>query len=228
MVNLLFDYDGTLHDSLAIYAPAVRAAYDDLAARGLAVGGPPEMETIRRWIGMAPSEMWEQFQPQLSFQEKQAGGARIGQRMQELVEAGRAQLYPGVPQVLNELKAQDVRMLLLSNCPVSYLRAHAACFGLERWFDGLYCGEKFDYRPKYEILPILQARWPGEFLVIGDREQDMEMARRCGVRAVGCLYGYGSREELSRATWLAQRPEEILDFVCNAMFDSGVGSKQGK
>ena len=88
MVNLLFDYDGTLHDSLAIYAPAVLAAYNDLAARGVAVGDAPDRETIQRWIGMAPSEMWEQFQPQLSSQEKQAGGAYIGRRMQELVEAG--------------------------------------------------------------------------------------------------------------------------------------------
>ena len=56
MVNLLFDYDGTLHDSLAIYAPAVLAAYDDLASRGLALGDPPDRETIQRWIGMTPSE----------------------------------------------------------------------------------------------------------------------------------------------------------------------------
>lgn len=213
MVQLLFDYDGTLHDSLAIYAPAVRAAYDDLAARGLAVGGPPDQETIRRWIGMAPSEMWDQFQPQLSSQEKQAGGARIGRRMGELVEEGKARLYPGVPQVLDELKKRGVGMLLLSNCPVSYLRAHTACFGLERWFDGLYCGEEFDYRPKYEILPILKRRWPGEFLVIGDREQDMEMARKNQVPAVGCTYGYGSLEELSGATWLAHSPLELLDCV---------------
>lgn len=218
MVNLLFDYDGTLHDSLAIYAPAVRAAYDALAARGLTEGEPPSVEAIRRWIGMAPSEMWEQFQPQLSFGEKQAGGTYIGRRMQELAEAGRARLYPGVPLVLDELKALGVGMLLLSNCPVSYLRAHTACFGLERWFDGLYCGEEFHYLPKYEILPILQARWPGEFLVIGDREQDMEMARKNQAPAVGCLYGYGSREELAGATWLAKTPEEIpglvREFLC--------------
>lgn len=215
MVTLLFDYDGTLHDSLAIYAPAVRAAYDELAARGIAEGEPPSMEAIRRWIGMAPSEMWEQFQPQLSSQEKQAGGVYIGRRMQELVEEGKARLYPSVSQVLDELKALGVRMLLLSNCPVSYLRAHTACFG---WFDGLYCGEECDYRPKYEILPILQARWPGEFLVIGDREQDMEMVRKNQAPAVGCLYGYGSREELAGATWLAKTPEEIpglvREFLC--------------
>lgn len=213
MVYLLFDYDGTLHDSLAIYAPAVREAYDDLAERGLAVGGPPDLETIRQWIGLSPQAMWDQFQPNLSREEKQAGSAQVGRRMQELVEEGRAQLYPGVPQVLEELKKRGVGMLLLSNCPVSYLQAHTACFGLERWFDGLYCGEEFHYLPKYEILPILKKCWPGEFLVVGDREQDMEMARRNQVPAVGCTYGYGNQEELSKATWLANSPQELLGCV---------------
>ena len=35
MPNLLFDYDGTLHDSMKIYAPSVQLAWDRLAAKGL-------------------------------------------------------------------------------------------------------------------------------------------------------------------------------------------------
>lgn len=209
MVNLLFDYDGTLHDSLAIYAPAVREAYDDLAARGLAAAGPPDPETIRQWVGLPPAEMWDRFQPDLSPSEKQACSARVGERMLELVREGRARLYDGVPEVLDHLKARGVRMLLLSNCPVSYLQAHTAQFGLERWFDGLYCGEQFGYRPKHAIFPELRDRWPGEFLVIGDRAQDMEIALRNRQRAVGCLYGYGSPDELSGADWLARSPLDL-------------------
>lgn len=213
MVYLLFDYDGTLHDSLAIYAPAVQEAYDTLVAKGLAQPKTWDRETIRQWIGLSPQAMWDQFQPHLSREEKQAGSTQIGRRMQELAEEGQARLYPGVPQVLDALKARGVGMLLLSNCPVSYLQAHTACFELERWFDGLYCGEEFAYRPKYEILPILQSRWPGDFLVLGDRDQDMEMARRCGVPAIGCTYGYGSPEELSGADWLAHNPQDLPGCV---------------
>lgn len=213
MVQLLFDYDGTLHDSLAIYAPAVQQAYDTLVSKGLAQPKTWDRDTIRHWIGLSPEEMWNRFQPHLSQEEKQAGSAQIGRRMQELVEEGRARLYPGAPQVLDELKKRGVGMLLLSNCPVSYLQAHTACFGLERWFDGLYCGEEFGYRPKYEILPLLQIRWPGDFVVIGDRDQDMEMARRCGVPAIGCRYGYGSPEELAGADWLADSPQDLLECV---------------
>lgn len=54
--------------------------------------------------------------------------------------------------------------------------------------------------------------------MIGDREQDVEMARKNQAPAVGCLYGYGSREELAGATWLAKTPEEIpglvREFLC--------------
>ena len=54
MTGLLFDYDGTLHESLRIYAPAMQAVYDGLSDRGLA---PPRQLTdreVRSWIGMPP------------------------------------------------------------------------------------------------------------------------------------------------------------------------------
>lgn len=213
MVNLLFDYDGTLHDSLAIYAPAVQAAYDTLVAKGYAAPKTWPRETIRQWIGLTPQEMWDRFQPNLPREEQLARSTQVGEEMLALIGQGRAQLYPGVPQVLDRLKGMGLRLLLLSNCPAAYLQAHKACFGLERWFDGLYCGEEFQYRPKHEILPILRMKWQGTFLVIGDREQDVEMARRNHVPAVGCLYSYGSREELARADQLIQNVEELPALV---------------
>ncbi|WP_444643122.1 hypothetical protein ACRQU7_01245 [Caproiciproducens sp. R1] len=35
MANLIFDYDGTLHESLYIYAPAFRLGYPHLVRKGL-------------------------------------------------------------------------------------------------------------------------------------------------------------------------------------------------
>lgn len=213
MVNLLFDYDGTLHDSLQIYAPAFQAAYDRLAERGCVSPRVWSLSEIRQWIGLSPKEMWDRFQPDLPEEEKQAASILIGQRMLELIRAGRARLYPGVPEALDALRGEGYRLLLLSNCPVSYLQAHTDCFGLDRLFHGLYCGEQFGYRPKYEIFPELHARWGDSFIVIGDRAQDMEIAARNGPPAVGCLYGYGSQEELSAADLLIQSPSELCSAI---------------
>lgn len=90
MVHLLFDYDGTLHDCLAIYAPAVQEAYDTLVARGYAAPKTWDKEAVRPWIGLSPAKMWERFQPHLPPAEKQARSAQIGQRMLKLAQAGKA------------------------------------------------------------------------------------------------------------------------------------------
>lgn len=181
MVNLLFDYDGTLHDSLQIYAPAFQAAYDRLTELGCAEPRRWSADEVRQWIGLTPEDMWDRFMPDLPTEEKRASGTLIGSRMLELIQGGRARLYPDVPEVLTALKQRDFRLLLLSNCPVSYLEAHAKYFQLDRYFQGLYCGEAFGYRPKYEICRELQTWYDGPFLVIGDRRQDMEIARRNGL-----------------------------------------------
>ena len=213
MVNLLFDYDGTLHDSLRIYAPAVQAAWDRLADLGHAAPRTWEPEKLRRWIGLSPQEMWDRCLPALPQKEKAFSSRFVGEQMLALIQAGRAQLYPGVPQLLTALRREGFRLLLLSSCPRSYLHAHSRQFGLDAWFDGLYCGEEFLYRPKYEIVPELQIRHRGAFLVIGDRRQDVEAARKNGLPAVGCRYGYGGPGELDQADRIAEEPAQILSCI---------------
>ena len=77
------------------------------------------------------------------------------------------------------------------------------------------------YRPKYEIFSQLRPRYDGTFAVIGDRIQDMEIARRNGLPAIGCLYGYGGRKELSGADWMVQAPSQLLSCVMGIPADGG-------
>ena len=213
MVNLLFDYDGTLHDSLQIYAPAFQMAYDRLAGQGYVEPRVWRKEQIRQWIGLSPAEMWDRFQPELPEAEKERSSVLIGRRMLELIRAGKARLYPDVPEILTVLRQPGIRLLLLSNRPSSYLQAHREQFGLDTYFHSLFCGEQFHYRPKYEICRELQRCCEGDFLVIGDRRQDIEIAQRNGLRAIGCRYGYGCAEELSGADWTVDNPFQLIACV---------------
>ena len=55
--------------------------------------------------------------------------------------------------------------------------------------------------------------------MVGDRCYDMEGAIREGIRAIGVLYGYGSKEELEEAgaDGLAETPEEVVRMILNGM-----------
>ncbi len=202
-VNILFDYDGTLHDSLHIYHPAVQTAYDRLADSGLAPHRIITNEEARQWIGLAPAEMWHQLLPHLSQRAVRHAVQTVGQIMQEEIAAGNARLYDGVPELLNALRTQGYRLILLSNCPRTYLQAHTKQFSLDRYFDGLYCSECFGYRPKHELFSYIRQEHPGKYIIVGDRRQDMDIAAVHHLESIGCSYGYGSAEELQSAACLA-------------------------
>ena len=48
---------------------------------------------------------------------------------------------------------------------------------------------------------------------MGDRYKDLALARAHDLKSVGCLFGYGSREELADATALVSSPAEIVDAI---------------
>lgn len=209
-MHLLFDYDGTLHETMRIYGPAFRMACEDLAARGLIEPRHDSDAEIAAWLGFSTPEMWRRFLPELPQPEKERSSRMIGGEMLRLVRAGQAALYPQAEATLAALKARGHTLILLSNCRRAYLQAHVQTFGLDRFFTACYCCEEFGDIPKYDSFPKIRARWPGDYVVIGDRFFDLEVAVRHDLLSVGCLYGYGSAEELSAATYRITSLPELL------------------
>lgn len=209
-MHLLFDYDGTLHETMRIYGPAFRMACEDLAARGLIEPRHDSDAEIAAWLGFSTPEMWRRFLLELPQPEKERSSRMIGGEMLRLVRAGQAALYPQAEATLAALKARGHTLILLSNCRCAYLQAHVQTFGLDRFFTACYCCEEFGDIPKYDSFPKIRARWPGDYVVIGDRFFDLEVAVRHDLPSVGCLYGYGSAEELSAATYRITSLPELL------------------
>ena len=50
---------------------------------------------------------------------------------------------------------------------------------------------------------------PEEAILIGDRSHDVRAARMNGARAIGVLWGYGSREELAQAHAIVASPADL-------------------
>ncbi|MGM9885753.1 MAG: HAD family hydrolase [Lactococcus sp.] len=210
MKNLIFDYDGTLHDCVKIYTPAFRYAYTELVNDGLAPKKTFSDAEISQWLGYSAREMWAKFMPELSIEQSQYYGKLIGQKMDKNVADGVAELYPETLSVLTALKNKGYRLIMLSNCQEAYMEKHRTQFGLDAYFDAYYCAETYDFIPKPQIFEQIKSRFDGEFVMIGDRFHDMEVAQVYQIPFVGCLYGFGQAGELDNATY---KIHTILDLL---------------
>lgn len=212
-INLIFDYDGTLHNCIKIYAPAFRMAYAYLVSGGYVLKKNWTEEEISRWLGFTAKEMWDSFAPGLPQEQKDFCSQMIGEEMVRLTENGKAELYPEIEETLEKFKKQGYRMIFLSNCKRRYMDAHRKKFGLDRYFSAYFCAEDYGWKTKTEILSGIREQFDGRFFVIGDRFQDMEAARENQIKAVGCTYGYGTFKELACADILAGKPGELSEAV---------------
>ncbi|WP_036931689.1 HAD family hydrolase [Proteocatella sphenisci] len=213
MKGIIFDYDGTLHESIRIYAPAFQRAYEFLVQRGLAPEKEWNYSEIGRWLGYTSKDMWNAFMPGLDEELKQRCSTIIGQTMLEFTGQGKAQLYDGSLETLETLKNRGHKLIFLSNCKTQYMEAHKREFGLDRYFEGFYCTHQYNFAPKHEIFSHILAQHPGTYTVIGDRFQDIEIAQRHGLVSIGCTYGYGELDELRNADFRISDIRELSDIL---------------
>lgn len=213
--QLLFDYDGTLHDSTAIYPPAFRQMYRQMVSDGIAPDRQWTDSEITRWLGYNVQDMWRSFMPSLSQKQTDHYGNMIGRAMMQAIHGGQAKLYPHTEFVLKTLKERGYTMFVLSNCREDYLQSHRKAFSLDRFFTAYYPAQTYGFRPKTEIFPTIQKEHPGAFVVIGDRFHDMLLAQENQLPAVGCCYGFGTDEELAYAYYKIGDVRDLLDLFPN-------------
>ena len=211
--TLIFDYDGTIHDTLHIYEPVMRETYHRLAQQGYVKEEPLARERIAGWLGLNAKEMWDDFQPQLADEIKEQAAKRNGDGMVSRVRAHEARWYENARSTLDLLKQNGYPMIVLSNCKIGYREAHWEEFRMERWFDRFYDCESYGFVPKTQIIKEILPQYDAPYVVIGDREKDLACARAAGAVFVGCLYGYGSREELAGADILIKDIGELPEVL---------------
>lgn len=207
--TLVFDYDGTLHDSRPNYILAFKRAYEFLVEEGQAEERIFQDAEITQWLGWSKEEMWSAFMPDLDpFFQKRASQI-IGETLLEKVQQKKAHLYPKSLETLAYLKEKGYRLIFLSNCGEYYLEAHRRAFALDRYFDVLLCSESFGGLPKYEIFDRIKSGFPEDYAVIGDRMHDFEVGLHHDSPTIGCSYGCGSEEELAAADIQIDAVEEL-------------------
>lgn len=211
--TIYFDFDGTIHESNRVYAPAFRKAYRYLVDEGKAEERTFTDKEISTWLGYSRTEMWKNFMGHLEEGYRKTAGEMIGRTMREGIEEGTARLYEGAGQVLSELKKRGYVLVFLSNCGRKYMETSSMAFGLEKYFDSMICSEDHGYIPKDEILKDVMGSFPMGQVIVGDRFHDVESGVRNGIPSIFCEYGYGSLDEGKDATYRIKDIRELLDIL---------------
>jgi phosphoglycolate phosphatase len=209
-VTILLDLDGTLTDPSEGITRCIQHALRQLDEP------VPEQQALLKYIGPPL---------QASFTQMLGGEARVAAAMaayrERFADVGLYEnvLYPRVREVLQTLIEQGERLILATSKPHVYAQRIVEHFQLEPYLEALYGSELDGTRTdKRELLGYLleQQRLDGaECTMVGDRKHDAIGARANGVAAVGVLWGFGSREELTSAgvASLLRSPDDLLGLA---------------
>jgi phosphoglycolate phosphatase len=210
---LVFDWDGTLMDSIASILACTKRTIGDLE-----LGDLPD-DIIRSTIGLGLRETVEVLSP--GCDEEQFG--RILARYREHWFATYRDLpllFDGVKALLESLAGEGYLLAVATGKSRRGLDYAVAQTGLEGLFQATRTADETFSKPHpkmlFDVFEELGVR-PHEALMIGDTTYELEMARNAGSPSVGVCSGSHPREELLRfepvaclenvvelAPWLAQ------------------------
>ncbi|MBR9902819.1 MAG: HAD-IA family hydrolase [Gammaproteobacteria bacterium] len=207
---IIFDWDGTLMDSVprivsCMQAAAVEAEWGELSA--------PEVEDI---IGLGLPEAIAQLCPGILPAQAERLRERYAHHFVH-ADATPMAFFGGVEVQIARLRGREQQRLAVatgkSRRGLDRIFAETGSGG---WFHASRTADETRSKPHPQMLSELLAELevPVERAVmVGDTEYDLEMARAIGMDRVGVTYGVHAPERLalSRPKWIAHSVDELFD-----------------
>ncbi|HLY88809.1 MAG TPA: HAD hydrolase-like protein [Acetobacteraceae bacterium] len=210
-MTLLIDLDGTLIDSRPGIAASLEAALralghtPDPAFDITPMIGPPLPSVIGRVLALYNDDRVD-----IGIDAYRAHYGDVGLHQ--------FTLYPGIAETLPAL-AEHQRCFVVTSKRSLYAKRIIEKLGYTTMLGGVY-GTEADgsLDDKADLIAAVLHKEdldPSETIMVGDRLHDIHGAHANGLRAVGVLWGYGSRAELEQAgaDTLVSGPAELLGLV---------------
>ena len=220
-MHIFFDLDGTLTDPRIGIVRCFQYALRELGCPS------PSDGQLEQYIG---PPLRESFALLLESTDDELIGKAVSLYRRRFSSTGMFEntVYPGIANALAELQAYNVPLYVVTSKPTVFSTQILTYFGLRQFFQNTYGSELDGTRTdKGELVAHVlseESISASNAVMIGDREHDVKGALTNAVMPVGVLWGYGSREELTRAgaTLLCERPEAMLELL-----SSNLAKKEG-
>jgi len=191
---IFFDLDGTLTDSKQGIINSIRYTLDKMKLEENHIN-------LERFIGPPLSESFEKY---CGLDNKTARHAVAVYREYYAVKGiFENRVYPGIPELLKSLKENNKTLVCVTSKAAFYAEQILDHFNLSQYFTRTV-GSNMDLTctHKIELIKLARSHFPKqnnkEFIMIGDRADDIIGAKKNNIASIGVLYGYGTTEEINK------------------------------
>lgn len=211
---VLFDMDGTLLQTEKLATPAFLRTFDDLRKQQLWDGRTPTESELTNVLGMTLEDLWKTLLPDANHEVKLVADRLMLQHELDLLKEGITDLYPGVREVLRELKSKDVSLFVASNGLEKYIDAVCEHFGLKAVFTDLYSAGRFQTKSKNDLVSQLINDYAiQQAVMVGDRRSDVEAGKANQLLTIGCDFGFAKPGELEQADQIITQFDQLITHL---------------
>jgi phosphoglycolate phosphatase len=210
----IFDLDGTLINSLADLAAAINRM---LVKRGYPTR---ELDLFPKFIGEGMRQLVERALPESAREEGNITECLLDYVSEyERCWHEQTQVYDGMTEVLNELKARGYPVGCISNKADAFTQLCCAHFFPSFTWDVIFgqregIPRKPDAAAAHEAAALLGLS-VAECAYVGDSGIDMQFAKNAGMYAVGVTWGFRAEIELREngSDTLCREPRDLLGLL---------------
>ncbi|GLX76754.1 haloacid dehalogenase [Thalassotalea insulae] len=201
---VIFDWDGTVMDSVARIVSSMQSAAKDLALE------IPSAEQVREIIGLSLPKAAEILFPKLTA----AIGESLHQRYKvqyKALDTTPTPLFDNAINLLEQLRQQDKLLAVATGKGRDGLERVWQMTDTKHYFHSSRCGYECQSKPHPEMLEQILAELnvrPEEAVMIGDTRHDMAMAKNANVDRIGVTYGVDDKITLAQ-----YQPKAIVDSL---------------
>lgn len=208
---IVFDWDGTLINSIDWIVHCLQIA-------GVRYGlKQPEPQAAKDVIGLCIDNAVAALYPEADV-DTQKQIVKLYSQTYLSKQLSRADFFPGVYNMLLNLKEQDYRLAVATGKTRAGLIGAMKATGTEELFDSTRCADETASKPNplmlHEIMTQTQSA-QDRTLMVGDSIHDMQMAQNAQIAAIGVSCGANSVDSLQRYNPLfcLQQPAELLNLI---------------
>lgn len=212
MPTVLFDFDGTIADTLPAIVKLYNSVHEKYGGRAVAAH---EVSALRE-LGV------KELLASLNISLLKFPFMLVELQKKIKVELPAVQLFPGLAHVLEQLHSKGFRLGIVTSNTVDNVRHFLDSHNIT-FFDFVY-GEKEYWSKGRKIAKVVAIHVPeGEKVVyVGDEVRDIVAAQEAGLQCISVPWGFNSREKLltGNPTVLVETPADLLEWVTENVTDA--------